>query len=90
MAVSHKWVTETEKIVIVLRDRSEAQTGGLKDVLPLSDDTDMLKSMLVECIGDTGYQSLPLHRVCLKSKYVTGDVTVGTVDKIPIEDASWK
>ncbi len=41
--------------------------------------------MLVESIGDTGCQSLPLHRVCLKSKYVIGDVTVGIVDKIPIE-----
>ncbi len=36
--------------------------------------------------GDShDYQSLPLHRVCLTSKYVTGDVTVGIVDKIPVE-----
>ncbi len=50
----------------------------------LSDDTDLHKSVLVECIGDTEYQSLPSHKVCLKSKYVTDDVTVGIVDKIPV------
>ncbi len=32
-------------------------------MLQLSDDTDMYKNVLVECIGDTGYQSLPLHSV---------------------------
>ncbi len=36
------------------------------------------------CIGDIGYQSLPLHIVCLPSKCVTGDTTVGIVDKIPV------
>ena len=46
-------------------------------LLLLSDDTDLHKCVLVECIGDTEYQSLPLHKLCLKSKYRTGDVTVG-------------
>ncbi len=41
--------------------------------------------MFVECIVDTGYQSWPLHRVCLKPQCVTRDVEVGTVDKIPVE-----
>ncbi len=57
----------------------------MNSVVPLSEDTDLHRSVLVECIGESGYQSLPLHRVCWKSKYVTGDVTVGIVDKIPIE-----
>ncbi len=29
-------------------------------------DTDLRKSVLVDCIADTGYQSLPLHKVCLE------------------------
>ncbi len=41
--------------------------------------------MLVQCTGDTGYQSLPVHRLHLKSKHVTGDMTVGIVDKIPVD-----
>ncbi len=53
-------------------------------MLPLSDDTDMHQSVLVESIGDTGYQSLTLHRVSLKPSYVTSDVTVGIVDKLPM------
>ncbi len=57
----------------------------MNSVSPLSDDRDLHTIVLVGCIGDTGYQSLPLHRVCLKSKYVTGDVTVGILDKIPVE-----
>ena len=57
----------------------------LTSVLPLSVDIDIHRSVLVECIEDTEYQSLPLHKVCLNSKYVTGDVTVGIVDKIPVE-----
>ena len=47
--------------------------------------TQIYTRVLVECIVDTEYQSLPLHKVCLKSKYVTGDVTVGTMDRIPVE-----
>ncbi len=53
--------------------------------MPHCDDTDLHKSVLVECIWDTGYLPLPFHRVCLKSKYVTGDETVGVLDKIPVE-----
>ncbi len=71
--------------MVVLRDMGAAQTIMLNSVLPLSVETDLHKSVLVECTGDTEYQSLPLHRVCLKSKYVTGDVTVGIGDKIPVE-----
>ncbi len=70
------WSLKSEKPLVVLRDTGAAQTVMLNSVLPLSVDTDLHKSVLVECIGDTEYQSLPLHRVCLKSKYVSGDVTV--------------
>ncbi len=77
-SVSPVGMIETEKPVVLLRDTGTAQTVMLNSVLPLSVDTDLHKSVLVECIGDTEYQSLPLHRVCLTSKYVT-DVTVGIV-----------
>ncbi len=84
-SVLHGGVTETEKQVVLLGDMGTAQTVKdvllLKDVLPLPDDTYTHKSVLVECSGDIGYQSLPLHRVCLKSKYMTRHVPVGIVDK---------
>ncbi len=51
----------------------------------MTDETYLHKSILVECNGDTDYQSLPLHRVYLKSKYVSGDATMGIVDKIPVD-----
>ena len=84
-SVSPVGMTETEKPVVVLRDSGAAQTVMLNSVLPLSDDTDLHKSMVVECIGDGEYQSLPLHKVCLKSKHVIDDVIVGIVDKIPVD-----
>ncbi len=52
--MSHVGVAEAEKSVLVLRGTGTAQTV----LLPLSDDTDMHESMLVECIGDTRYQTL--------------------------------
>ncbi len=48
-------------------------------------DTDLDKCVLAEYIGDTEYQSLQLHKACLKSKFMTSDVTVGIVDRIPVE-----
>ena len=70
-----------------------AQSLLLKGVLATTDETDLHKSVIVQCIGDTGYQSLPLHRVCRKSRYVSGDVTVDFIDKIPIDGVdmfAWK
>ncbi len=58
-SVSPVGVTKTEKPVVVLRDTGAAQTVLLNGVLPLTDDTDLHKSVLVECTGDTGYQPLP-------------------------------
>ncbi len=66
-SVSPVGVTETEKPVAVLRDTGAAQIVMLNSVLTLSVDTHLHKSVFVECIGDTEYQSLPLHEVCLKS-----------------------
>lgn len=72
-SLSQVGVTETENTVIVLRDIGVAQAVRLKNVLPLSDGTDIHKSVLAGCIRDTGYQSVPLQILCLKSKYVIGD-----------------
>ena len=62
-SVSPVGVSESEKPLVVLRDTGTAQTVMLNSVLPLSVDTDLHKNVLVECIGDTEHQSLPLHRV---------------------------
>ncbi len=60
--------TGSEKPITVLRDTGAAQRLLLKGMLSLTDETDWHKNVLVESVGDTGYQSLPLHRVWLKSK----------------------
>ncbi len=73
--------TGSENSITVLRCTCDAQSLPLKGVLPVTDETDLHKNVLVEGAGDTGCQSLPLHRVCLKSKYVSGDVTVSIVHK---------
>ncbi len=77
--------TGSEEPITVFRDTGAAQSLLLKGVLSLTEETDLHKSVLVESVDDTGYQSLPLHRVLLKSKYVSGAVTVAFVDKIPID-----
>ncbi len=50
-SVSPVGVTESEKQVVVPSDTGAAQTVMLNSVLPLSVDTDLHKSVLVECIG---------------------------------------
>ncbi len=63
-SVSPVGVTETNAPVVVHRDTGAAQTVMLNSVLLLSVDTNLHTSVVVECIGDTEYQSLPLHKVC--------------------------
>ncbi len=83
--MSHVGVTETEKTVIVLREK-KVQTLFIKNMLPLSGDTDMQRNAFVECIRDLIQLISHCHyTMCQNSKYVTGDVTVGIVYKIPIE-----
>ena len=48
--MSHVCVTETEKPVVLLRDSSSVQTVLLNSVLPLSDDIDLHKSVLVDVL----------------------------------------
>ncbi len=45
---------------------SAAQTVLLNDALPLTDETDLHKNILLECISDIFYQPLGLYRICLK------------------------
>ncbi len=40
--------------------------------------------MFVECLGNAGYQSLPLHKLNLTSKYATATVAIGIVDRMPM------
>ncbi len=55
--------TGSEKPITVLRGTGAAQSLLLKGVLSLTDETDLHKSILVESVSDTGFQSLPLHSV---------------------------
>ncbi len=50
-SVSPGGVREIDKLMLVLRDTGAAQTVMLNSVLPLSEDSNLHKSVLVECIG---------------------------------------
>ena len=76
-----------EKPIVVLRDTGAAQTVLLEGVLPLSENSSEHANVIVEGV-EGGYVSLPLHKLYLKTKFVTGPVSVGIIRKIPVEGVS--
>ena len=69
--------------VRILRDTGAAQSFMLSGVLPLSDNTYTGTHVLVRGFEMTPVQ-VPLHRVCLSSKLVNGEVVVGVRQCLPI------
>ena len=56
-------------------------------VLPVSDDTYTVVTILLETIGDTVH-SVPLHKIHLSSDLGSDFVTVGITSALPIDDVS--
>ena len=73
--------------VQILRDTGASQTLLLEGVLPLSDKTATGKSVLLRVVH-LGTFKVPLHEVILKSKFITGPVTVGISPTLPVEGVS--
>ena len=74
--------------VRILRDTGAAQSFLLSGVLPLSASTDTRTHVLIKGFEMTPLQ-VPLHRVCLSSELVHGDVVVGVCPSLPIQGISF-
>ena len=70
--------------VTILRDTGASQSLLLSRAAPVSNGGDCEAKALVQGI-DGGFVPVPLRRVNLKSKLVTGVVTVGIVSSLPID-----
>ncbi len=84
----HKSVV-IKSVVSLTGDTDVHKCVVIKSVVSLTGDTDVHKSVLVACIKDIGRQSLPLHRLSVNSKYVTGTVTVSIVEQTPNFVQTW-
>lgn len=69
--------------VCVLRDTGASQSFILEGLLPLSDSTATGTNVLVRGI-EMGFMEVPLHRIHLNSKLVSGDVVVGVRSVLPV------
>ena len=74
--------------ISILRDTGAAQSFILSNVLPLSDSTYTGTHVLVRGFEMTPVQ-VPLHRVCLSSKLVEGEVVVGVRQHLPVPGISF-
>ena len=72
----------------VLRDTGATQSLLLEGVLPLSEQTSTGANVLIQGV-ECGFISVPLHRICLKSDLVSGDVTVGIRPTLPVKGVSF-
>ena len=67
----------------MLRDTGATQSLLLEGVLPLSEQTSAGANVLIQGV-ECGFISVPLHRICLNSDLVSGDVTVGIRPTLPV------
>lgn len=70
--------------VVILRDTGSAQSFVLKELLPFSQSSYTGTDVLIRGI-EMGCDSVPLHRVHLKSDLVTGLVNLGVRERLPFE-----
>jgi len=76
------------KSVVILRDTGAVQSLMLSNVLPLTLNSSVKASALIQGIAGS-YVPVPLQRVNLKYDLVTGPVAVGIVPTLPIDGASF-
>ncbi|XP_063879416.1 uncharacterized protein LOC135110719 [Scylla paramamosain] len=72
-----------EKVIRILRDTGANQSLILSSVLPWNEETSTGRE--VSCKGAGGQFSIPLHKVWLDCGYVTGEVTVGVKEALPVD-----
>ena len=80
---------EDEKIPIrILRDTGASQSLMIQSMLPLSDQTSMATSVLIQGV-ELSTVTVPLHRVYLHSDLITGSVVVGIRPTLPVKRVSF-
>ena len=72
----------------MLRDTGATQSLLLEGVLPLSEQTSAGADVIIRGV-ECGYVSVPLHKICLKSDLVSGEVTVGVRPTLPVKGVSF-
>ena len=75
------------KPIRILRDTGASQTLLLEGILPLSENTSVGASVLLQGV-ELGRVDVPLHRIYLKSDLITGPVIVGVRHNLPVEGVS--
>ena len=75
---------ETAVPVKILHDTAATQSLLLQSVLPLAEQASAGASVLVQGV-ELGVLKVPLHKVCLRSNLVLGEVTVGIRPTLPIQ-----
>jgi len=73
--------------VTVLRDTGASQSLLLEGVVPPEELTPLGENILLKGIG--GYLSVPLYRVHMESNLKTGNVDVGVVKSLPVENVQF-
>ncbi len=75
----------SRKPVRALRDTGAAQSFILEGILPLSDESSIGSSVLVQGF-EMGFVNVPLHEIEIESSLVTGRVVVGVRPCLPVRD----
>ncbi len=78
----------SRKPVRALRDTGAAQSFILEGILPLSDESSIGLSVLVQGF-EMGFVNVPLHEIEIESSLVTGRVVVGVRPCLPVRDVTF-
>ncbi len=78
----------SRKPVRALRDTGAAQSFILEGILPLSDESSIGSSVLVQGF-EMGFVNVPLHEIEVESSLVTGRVVVGVRPCLPVRDVTF-
>ena len=75
------------KPIRIIRDTGASRSLLLEGVLPLSENTSVGATVLLQGV-ELGCFNVPLHRIYLKSDFITGPVIVGVRHNLPFEGVS--
>ncbi|KAK9509341.1 hypothetical protein O3M35_006680 [Rhynocoris fuscipes] len=71
----------------ILRDTGASQSLILDTVLPFTDNSFTGKHVTIQGVGYE-FISVPIHNICLNSKYAKGNFEIGVIHSLPFEDVT--
>ncbi len=71
--------------VLVYRDTGSFQTLVTRDSLVRPDKSDTGQRVIIRAVNGST-ESIPLHRVKIETDFVSGEVTVGVMDRLPLKN----